>query len=91
MVTKLQRNFMCMNFYYICVLLINRMRTNIDIDEKLIGRAMKALNVKTKKEAVETALRIVTEREARENIRKLRGKVEMFADDEGNKTRITSQ
>ena len=67
------------------------MRTNIEIDEHLIAKAMKALNVKTKKEAVETALRIVMEREARENIRKLRGKVEMFTDVEGNQTTVTSQ
>ncbi len=67
------------------------MRTNIEIDEKLISKAMKALNVKTKKEAVEAALRIVTEREARDNIRKLKGKVEMFTDGEGNKTKIISQ
>ena len=67
------------------------MRTNIEIDEHLIAKAMKVLNVKTKKEAVETALRIVMEREARENIRKLRGKVEMFTDAEGNQTTVTSQ
>lgn len=67
------------------------MRTNIEIDEKLISKAMKALKVKTKKEAVETALRMVTEREARDNMRKLRGKVEMFSDNEGNATKIISK
>lgn len=32
------------------------MRTNIDIDEKLMAEAMTALGVKTKREAVEQAL-----------------------------------
>lgn len=67
------------------------MRTNIEIDEKLVSNAMKALKVKTKKEAVETALRMVTEREARDNIRKLRGKVEIFSDTEGNAIKIASK
>ena len=36
------------------------MRTNIDIDDELLGEAMKALGQKTKKGAVEEALRRAT-------------------------------
>lgn len=54
------------------------MRTNIDIDDKLIKEAMEILQVKTKKEAVEVSLRMVKERAARDSMLHLRGKVEMF-------------
>ena len=66
-------------------------RTNIDIDDKLMKGAMKALNVKTKKEAVEQSLRLVMQGVAREDVRKLRGKVQMYSDDEGNTTKIVSE
>lgn len=58
------------------------MRTNIKIDDKLITQATKALNVKTKKEAVEAELRMINERAGRENMRTLRGKVELFSQDD---------
>lgn len=35
------------------------MRTNIEIDDKLIAEAMEALGAKTKREAVEEGLRIL--------------------------------
>ena len=54
------------------------MRINIDIDNDLICDAMKILNVKTKKEAVELALRKVQEEAARQDIRKMRGKVKLW-------------
>jgi len=66
------------------------MRTNIEIDDKLMKGAMKALNAKTKKETVEHGLRLIMERAAREDVRKLRGKVEIYTNDEGNKTHIVS-
>ncbi len=59
------------------------MRTNIDIDEKLLQQAMKTLKVKTKEEAVEEALRLVARRQAADTLRKLRGKVQMYRDPEG--------
>ncbi len=54
------------------------MRTNIDIDDKLVKEAMKILRVRTKKEAVEIGLRMIRERAARDSMRSLQGKVEMF-------------
>lgn len=51
---------------------------------------MKALNAKTKKETVEHGLKLIMQRAAREDVRKLRGKVEMYTDDEGYKTEIVS-
>lgn len=39
------------------------MKTNIDIDDELVKDAMKALGVKTKKEAVEAGLKEILRRE----------------------------
>jgi Arc/MetJ family transcription regulator len=51
------------------------MRTNIDIDDKLMKQAMKALGVETKKAAVDRALRQALEIHGQKLLRKLRGKV----------------
>jgi Arc/MetJ family transcription regulator len=51
------------------------MRTNIDIDDKLLKQAMKALGVTTKKGAVEKALRQTLEIYGQQSLRKLRGKI----------------
>jgi len=51
------------------------MRTNIEIDDKLMRQAMKATGTKTKKAAVESSLRTTIDLKAQEAIRKLRGKV----------------
>lgn len=56
------------------------MRTNIDIDETLMKKAMKASKAKTKKETVEKALQALIEKEARQDMRKMRGKVEWEGD-----------
>jgi Arc/MetJ family transcription regulator len=56
------------------------MRTNIEIDDKLMKQAMKAAGVKTKKAAVEEALRRMVRIKAQGGIRKLRGKVEFWDD-----------
>ena len=66
------------------------MRTNIDIDDELVKEAMKILNVRTKKEAVELGLRMVRERAARDSMRSLRGKVEMFPED-GSQAKVISK
>jgi Arc/MetJ family transcription regulator len=65
------------------------MRTNIDIDDKLMKQAMKATGAPTKKAAVEAALRQAVQLKMQEGIRKLRGKVvwrghddDWFASDE---------
>ena len=65
------------------------MRTNIDIDEKLIRLAMKATGTTTKRAAVDASLRQTVQLKKQEGIRKLRGKVvwrgpddDWFASDE---------
>ncbi len=56
------------------------MRTNIEIDDKLMKQAMKATGLTTKKAAVEAALRKVVQLKKQEGIKKLRGKVEWVGD-----------
>ncbi len=51
------------------------MRTNIDIDDKLLKQAMKALGVATKRAAVEKALRQSLEIYGQQSLRKLRGNI----------------
>lgn len=51
------------------------MRTNIEIDEKLIRQAMRATGTTTKRAAVDVALRQAVQLKKQEGIRKLRGKV----------------
>ena len=48
------------------------MRINIVIDDDLMSEAMKLSGLKTKKDAVETALRLLVSIKKQENIRKLR-------------------
>ncbi len=52
------------------------MRTNIDIDDKLIKAAMQAAGSTTKKGAVEKGLRLLIELDRQAGIRKLRGKLD---------------
>ena len=51
------------------------MRTNIDIDDDLMAKAMAASEETTKKAVVESALRLMVRLKAQEGIKKLRGKV----------------
>lgn len=51
------------------------MRTNIDIDDRLMRRAMKSSGARTKKAAVEAALRLLADTYAQGSIRRLRGKI----------------
>ncbi len=51
------------------------MRTNIEIDDTLMSAAMKAGGYTTKKETVEEGLRLLAQRAAIADIRKLRGKI----------------
>ena len=56
-------------------------RTNIDIDEKLIQKAIKLTGARSKREAVEIALRRLVEKGTLYSaIRKLRGKLEWSGD-----------
>ena len=56
------------------------MRTNIVIDDQLMADAMKASGAKTKREAVEEALRTMIRLRGQEEIRKLRGKIQWVGD-----------
>ena len=51
------------------------MRTNIEIDDKLMKDALKATGVKTKREAVELGLRTLVQLRAQEKVRQLKGKI----------------
>jgi Arc/MetJ family transcription regulator len=51
------------------------MRTNIDIDDKLMDRAMKSSGAPTKKAAVEEALKLLVRTHAQSGMRKYWGKV----------------
>ena len=52
------------------------MRTNIDIDDKLMAQAMRASEKPTKRAVVEEALRLLVRTRRQTRIRKWRGKVE---------------
>ena len=56
------------------------MRTNIEIDDDLMRSAMRATGLKTKRAAVEEALRMLILVRGQASIRKLRGKVEWVGD-----------
>jgi Arc/MetJ family transcription regulator len=52
------------------------MRTNIDIDDRLMRRAMRRSGATTKKATVEKALRLLADTHDQASIRRLRGKIE---------------
>jgi len=56
------------------------MRTNIEIDDRLIDQAMRRSGAKTKKAAVEAGLRLLAETHSQGSIRRLRGKVQWEGD-----------
>jgi Arc/MetJ family transcription regulator len=56
------------------------MRTNIDIDDRLMEEAMKSSGSRTKRAAVEAGLRILIQTRAQASIRRLRGKVKWEGD-----------
>lgn len=56
------------------------MRTNIDIDEKLISEAMKLMGTRTKKETVEKALEAQVAIKRQISVRSLKGKVDWQGD-----------
>jgi Arc/MetJ family transcription regulator len=56
------------------------MRTNIEIDDKLMRDALKATGLKTKKDAVELGLKTLIRLKKQENIRSLRGKLKWSGD-----------
>jgi Arc/MetJ family transcription regulator len=51
------------------------MRTNIEIDDKLMQEAMRSARTRTKRATVEQGLRMLIRLKRQEGIRKFRGKV----------------
>jgi antitoxin ParD1/3/4 len=64
-----------------CTNCIHIMRTNIEIDDKLMEQALKAGPYKTKKEAVEAGLEMLARRAAYREILKWRGKLHWQGDE----------
>lgn len=57
------------------------MRTNIEIDDKLMDFVMATGDFKTKREAVEEGLKLIKRRKVYAGLRALRGKLEWIDDD----------
>ncbi len=51
------------------------MRTNIDIDDRLMRQAMRSSGRRTKRAVVEEALRLLIQTRGQGSVRRLRGKV----------------
>lgn len=51
------------------------MRTNVVIDDKLMNKAKKISGLKTKKETIEEALKLLVAQKEQSEIRKFRGKL----------------
>ncbi len=51
------------------------MRTNIDIDDRLMREAMRTSGARTKRAVVEEALRLLVQTKGQGSIRRLRGKI----------------
>ena len=51
------------------------MRTNIVLDEELIDRARKLTGIKTKKQVIQEALRLLIQLREQEQVRLLRGRL----------------
>ena len=62
------------------------MRTNIDIDDRLMQRAMRSSKSRTKRAAVEAGLRLLIQIRGQVSLRQLRGKVRWNGD--LNKSRL---
>jgi Arc/MetJ family transcription regulator len=56
------------------------MRTNIEIDDKLMSDALKETGLKTKKEAVELGLKTLIRLKRQEQIKRFRGKLQWSGD-----------
>jgi len=62
------------------------MRTNIEIDDRLMRDAMRASGGKTKKAVVDAALRLLVQTKKQTAIRRLRGRVAWEGDLETSRT-----
>jgi len=59
---------------------LRKMRTNIDIDDRLMRQAMRSSRARTKRAAVEAGLRLLIQTRAQATIRRLRGKIRWDGD-----------
>jgi Arc/MetJ family transcription regulator len=62
------------------------MRTNIEIDDKLMSNALKATGARTKREAVELGLKMLIQLRGQEKARDLKGKISWKGDLEAMRT-----
>jgi len=62
------------------------MRTNIEIDDKLMSDVLKATGVRTKKDAVELGLKTLIRLKKQENIKAFRGQLKWSGDLEEMRT-----
>jgi len=60
--------------------MVDAMRTNIEIDDKLMNDALEASGLKTKKAVVEQALKTLIKLKKQEEIKRFRGKLEWSGD-----------
>ena len=60
--------------------LVHHMRTNIEIDDKLMEDALRVSGAKTKREAVELGLKTLVQLRAQEKARELKGKIKWEGD-----------
>jgi Arc/MetJ family transcription regulator len=68
------------------------MRTNIEIDDKLMREAMRASGRKTKRAVVDAALRLLVQTRAQADIRRLRGQIDWRGDlDESRADRVSTE
>lgn len=65
--------------------MVLHMRTNIDIDPEVLGEVQRLTGARTKREAVDIALRELVARYRRAGILKLRGKVRWEGDLEASR------
>jgi Arc/MetJ family transcription regulator len=59
---------------------LRKMRTNIDIDDRLMRQAMRSSRARTKRAAVEAGLRLLVQTRAQATIRRLRSKIRWDGD-----------
>jgi len=64
------------------------MRTNIEIDDKLMNDVLKATGLKTKKDAVELGLKTLIRLNKQEKIKKFRGKLQWTGDLDDMRTNL---
>lgn len=67
------------------------MRTNIDIDDRLMRQAMRSSGAPTKRAAVEEGLRLLIQTRRQKSIRRLRGRVAWDGDLETSRQLRTAE